>query len=48
MLERGGEVRAQVISNSRSATLIPNIRKHVEKGSRLYTDEENPYAFSSI
>src|SRR5579871_6360830 len=43
MLERGGKVRAEVIANSQYATLVPNIWKHVEKGSHVFTDELNSY-----
>jgi transposase-like protein len=43
MLERGGRVRAEVIANSQYATLVPNIWRHVEKGSHVFTDELNSY-----
>jgi transposase-like protein len=44
MLERGGKVRAEVIENARYGTLIPNVRKHVEEGTKVYTDEWHTYA----
>jgi transposase-like protein len=43
MLERGGEVRLNVIRDARIATLIPNVKAHVERGSHLYTDEAVAY-----
>lgn len=43
MLQRGGKVRAEVIENSKYITLIPNIAKHVEKGSTVHTDELQTY-----
>ncbi|HEY6251261.1 MAG TPA: IS1595 family transposase [Candidatus Angelobacter sp.] len=39
MLERGGEVRAHVVAERDKATLGPLVRKHIDKGSALYTDE---------
>lgn len=38
MMERDGEVRIAVIANTRRKTLHPEIYKHVEKGSTVYTD----------
>lgn len=43
-VERGGEVRAQVIPNSRGHVLTANVRKHVQTGSTLYTDDFHGYA----
>lgn len=37
MLERGGEIRATVIDDNSYVSLMPNIEKHVEKGSQVYT-----------
>src|ERR1017187_10504827 len=34
MLQRGGKVRAEVIADSRHATLVPNVLKHVEEGAQ--------------
>jgi len=44
MLERGGKVRAEVIENSKYATLVPNIWKHVQKGATVFTDEAQAYS----
>ena len=38
MLERGGQVRCQVVKNNRKTTLDPNVRAHVEAGATVYTD----------
>jgi transposase-like protein len=38
LLERHGEVRAQVIENVRRETLQPEVRNNVEQGAQLYTD----------
>ena len=38
MVERGGKVKAQVVSSRRRSTLQPEIYKHVEAGSALYSD----------
>ncbi len=38
ILERGGEVRTEIVPNVRRRNLDPVVRKHVEKGSELYTD----------
>ena len=35
ILERGGEIRLNVIRNSKLATLVPQIRKNVERGAAL-------------
>jgi transposase-like protein len=43
VLQRGGEVRAQVIRNSRAVTLKSNIQRHVQRGSHLFTDEAVAY-----
>src|SRR5579864_2882784 len=39
MLERGGEVRAQVVAERDKKTLGPLVRENVDKGTPLYTDE---------
>jgi hypothetical protein len=39
MIERGGNVIAEVVPNVERNTLEPIIRKHVKKGSNVYTDE---------
>lgn len=38
MVERGGKVKAQVVASRKRETLQPEIRKHVEAGSALYSD----------
>jgi transposase-like protein len=43
MLQRGGKVVAQVVQDGKYATLVPNIWKHVEKGSKVFTDEATAY-----
>jgi transposase-like protein len=43
MLERGGRVRTTVIRDATYATLVPNINRNVEKGSRVFTDELKAY-----
>ena len=39
ILERGGKVRTKVIGDRKKKTLQTEIKKHVEAGSALYTDE---------
>src|SRR5271165_4122994 len=43
MLERGGNVRTQVIADRQKETLQPIVREHVETGTALYTDEMGGY-----
>lgn len=43
LLERGGEVRAGVVANSRGKVLHKIIRENVETGTRLYTDALKSY-----
>jgi transposase-like protein len=38
ILERGGEVRAAVVSNRKKHLLQSNIRAHIKAGSAIYTD----------
>jgi transposase-like protein len=38
VLQRGGEVRAVVVSDTRRATLQAGVREHVEQGSAVYSD----------
>ncbi len=42
-LERGGKVRTEIIDNSKLTTLPPNVRKHVERGFNVCTDELHAY-----
>lgn len=43
ILERGGTVRAMVVKNHKRPELHAEIRKHVEPGSILYTDDLHSY-----
>ena len=43
LLERHGEVRAQVIPGTKGRTLRPEVLKHVEPGATVYTDELASY-----
>jgi transposase-like protein len=43
ILERGGEVRATVIENRRKQAIQTEVKKHVEAGSALYSDELKSY-----
>ena len=39
IIERGGNLICQVISNTQQETLVSIIRDNVKKGSALYSDE---------
>jgi transposase-like protein len=39
MLERGGRVRAKVMEDRKRETIQPEIRRHVQAGTALYSDE---------
>ncbi len=43
IVERGGEVRAFVVGDRKKKTLQPEVRKHVEAGSALYSDDLKSY-----
>jgi transposase-like protein len=43
MMERGGEVRTVVVDNRRKKALQEEVKKHVEAGSALYSDELKSY-----
>jgi transposase-like protein len=43
MIQRGGELRADVIENVKSATLKRAVRSNVAPGSVIYTDEAGGY-----
>jgi transposase-like protein len=43
VLERGGKVRTQIIPDRQKETLQPLVRRHVELGSALFTDEMGGY-----
>lgn len=48
LLERHGEVRAQVVPNVRRETLQPAVRENVEQGAQLYTDKWVAYTGLSV
>jgi transposase-like protein len=41
MLQRSGKVVAKVVENTKAKTLYRHIRKHIKKGSTVYSDEWN-------
>lgn len=43
VVERGGEVRAEVIEDTTKRTLHGRVRSHVQPGAKLYTDESHSY-----
>ena len=43
MIERGGEVRASVVRDTKKRTLIPLVKENVEDGSSVYTDLNRSY-----
>jgi transposase len=43
VVERGGQVRAGVVANSRSHVLLTNLRRYVEPNSIVYTDDWRGY-----
>jgi transposase-like protein len=43
MIERGGKVKTQVVASRKRDSLQPEIRKHVEAGAALYSDELRSY-----
>jgi transposase-like protein len=47
MLERGGRVKAQVVSDRKKQQLDPVMAANVEAGSHIITDEFNTYEFLS-
>jgi len=44
ILERGGEVRTIVVDNRKKKTLQAEVKKHVQAGAALYTDELKSYS----
>ena len=44
MIQRGGEVIIQMLSNVKQATIAPVIEKMVSPGTLIYTDEYSIYA----
>jgi transposase-like protein len=43
LLQRGGNIRVNVINDNSYATLMPNVEENVEKGAHVYTDELRSY-----
>jgi transposase-like protein len=43
ILERGGHVRTKVVPNRQKETVQPEVRKHVQAGTALYSDEMGGY-----
>ncbi len=43
LLERGGNIRVNIINDSTIESLVPNVKESVEKGSHVYTDELKSY-----
>ena len=43
MIERDGNVMTHIVPDARRATLIPIIKKYVEKGARVSTDQLHAY-----
>jgi transposase-like protein len=43
LMERGGEVRAHVVSDARRSTIMPIVRETVEQGTQVYTDALQTY-----
>lgn len=43
MVERGGKIVAKVVDNARRSNLIPEVAKHIEAGSNVYTDKLSSY-----
>jgi hypothetical protein len=44
MIEREGELKAEVVENLKAKTLIPIIVENIEKRSTVYTDEFQSYS----
>ncbi len=44
MIQRGGEVVVQMLSNVKQATIAPVIQKMLSPGTLIYTDEYSIYA----
>jgi transposase-like protein len=43
LLQRGGNIRVNVINDNTIGTLLPNVEENVEKGAHVYTDELRSY-----
>lgn len=44
LMQRGGEVRASVVGSTDANTLLPAVRRNVEYGETVYTDEAAAYS----
>jgi transposase-like protein len=44
MIERGGQVRAEVVANTRRSTVQPRVRNSVEIGASVFTDSAGGYS----
>ena len=43
MIERGGNVRAMTVPDTKGTTLVPKLREHIRGGSTIYTDAAGGY-----
>jgi len=43
MIQRNGKVIAKVVPDTKGETLVPEIEKHVQKGTSIYSDEWGAY-----
>ena len=43
ILQRGGKIKTAIVEDSKRESLVPNIRKHVEDGTHVFTDELRAY-----
>lgn len=48
MMERGGDVVTEVVRNRGVNELIPQVLRHVERGSEVHTDELGSYGYLKI
>ena len=42
-LQRDGKIRTEIVEDGKLTTLVPNVKKHVESGSTVFTDEHHSY-----
>lgn len=45
LVERGGQIKAKVVTNIRASSLMPNLVYSVKEGSTVYTDELKSYNY---
>ena len=48
MIQRGGEVVVQMLSNVKQATIAPVIQKMVSSGTLIFTDEYRGYGHKTV